>query len=154
MFIHRLVPNERHPYRIVAIQRRNVYNIADVFDSMHYDSDDLNARKQKVGFRRRTGKYQIKCATLTDVDSFREGWRDVHDNVSKTVSTDPDEYEFALPRDLLHKYSCPVTPVEYYSTKVYEGNDMNISFLHSLLEDIKGNLARPKNSYRSEDHVK
>ena len=133
---------------------QTLLRIADVFDFINYDSDDLNALKQKVGFRLRTGKYQIKCGILTDVDSFLKGLRDVNDNVSKAVSTDPNRNSFALSRDLLATHPFLLTLIEYYSTKSHEDNDMNTPFLHSFLENIKQNLARPKSSFQYEEQVK
>jgi hypothetical protein len=133
---------------------QSLLRIEDVFDLMNYDSDDLKTMKQKVGFRLCTGKYQIKCGILTDVDSFLQGLKYVNDIASEATSIHRDEDNSAISPDLLRKHPLLLSLIEYYSTKVHDDNDMNTSFLHSLLQNITRNLARPKNSYRYDETVK
>ena len=133
---------------------QSLLRIDDVFGFMNYDSDELNELKQKVGFRLRTGSYQIRCGILADVDSLRQALEHLHDNVSASAPTDHNANDVTVSRELLHKHPLLLTLIEYYSTKGHEDKDMNMSFLHSFLENITRNMTRPKNSYRYDEHVK
>ena len=106
------------------------------------------------GFRLRTGSYQIRCGILTDVASLLQALKHLNDNVSATAPTDHNANDVTVSRELLHKHPLLLTLIEYYSTKGHEDKDMNMSSLHSFLENITRNMTRPKNSYRYDEHVK
>ena len=132
---------------------QSLLRIPDVFDFLNYESNDLNELKQKIGFRLPDGQYRIKCGILMDVNLLIQSLKIVNDKVLQLASDDSFSDYFTMDSDVLIKHPFLLSLIRYLRRNDCNRDDIDTSFLFSVLENVTQNLLRSKSSYRYNEHA-
>ena len=121
---------------------QSLLRIPDVFDFMNYESNDLNELKQKIGFRLLDGQYRTKCGILMDVNRLIQSLKIVNDKALKLQSDELFSDFFTMNSDVFTKHSFLLSLIHYLRRNDCNRDDIDTSFLFSLLENVTQNLSR------------